>query len=321
MSDSEDWSSDDDCEALPTSFPSLSNPPTSSPTLAASLSLDASRGLDLLPLVAELARETKVAPTFHTLIRLVNCLRSGVPSNSLLAPRAITADEVADCPDAPAYPAGFPPGHCYTFLHPCYYRPERADDAYLQSIDELLELLGAAEPDEEAQPVSGESGEVKELREKLAAAAKLVEALSSSDPPPPPTSSGVVVAEPAQDNDSYYFDSYGHYGIHETMLKDAVRTGSYCDSIKKNRGYFEGKAWLDVGCGTGVLSFFASRYGGARVVYGVDDSNMINMARKIMDVNGVTKEEVVLMRGKMEDLELPEKVDVIVSEWMGYGLL
>lgn len=31
---------------------------------------------------------------------------------------------------------------------------------------------------------------------------------------------------------------------------------------------------------------------------------------------------VTLIKGKMEDIELPvEKVDIIVSEWMGYGLL
>ena len=30
---------------------------------------------------------------------------------------------------------------------------------------------------------------------------------------------------------------------------------------------------------------------------------------------------IEVLRGRMEDIELPEKVDVIVSEWMGYFLL
>jgi hypothetical protein len=30
---------------------------------------------------------------------------------------------------------------------------------------------------------------------------------------------------------------------------------------------------------------------------------------------------ITIIRGKMEEVELPEKVDIIVSEWMGYFLL
>ena len=37
---------------------------------------------------------------------------------------------------------------------------------------------------------------------------------------------------PAQD-DMYYFDSYSHYGIHEEMLKDEVRTLAYRDALLK----------------------------------------------------------------------------------------
>jgi predicted RNA methylase len=105
------------------------------------------------------------------------------------------------------------------------------------------------------------------------------------------------------------------------MLKDTVRTLAYRDAIEKNKDYFNDKVVLDVGCGTGVLSYFSKVYGGARKVYGVDDSNMIKMAARIMEGNGVSTDDVVLMRGKMENLVIPEKVDIIVSEWMGYGLL
>jgi hypothetical protein len=33
----------------------------------------------------------------------------------------------------------------------------------------------------------------------------------------------------------YYFDSYAHYGIHEEMLKDEVRTLTYRAAIMQNR--------------------------------------------------------------------------------------
>lgn len=39
----------------------------------------------------------------------------------------------------------------------------------------------------------------------------------------------------------YYFDSYAHFGIHEEMLKDEVRTLSYRNSMYHNKHLFKGK--------------------------------------------------------------------------------
>jgi len=117
----------------------------------------------------------------------------------------------------------------------------------------------------------------------------------------------------------YYWNSYAHFGIHEEMLKDRVRTLGYKRAIVDNKHLFEGKAVLDVGCGTGILSMFASQ-AGARIVYAVDSSDIINQAKQIVLDNNFTG-KVVCIQGKMEDVELPEKVDVIISEWMGYFLL
>lgn len=39
--------------------------------------------------------------------------------------------------------------------------------------------------------------------------------------------------------------------IHETMLKDSVRTEAYRDFIYNNKNLFKGKIVLDIGCGTG----------------------------------------------------------------------
>eukprot|EP00064_Thunnus_orientalis_P002218 superscaffoldBa00000155_g2225 len=90
----------------------------------------------------------------------------------------------------------------------------------------------------------------------------------------------------------YYFDSYAHFGIHEEMLKDEVRTLTYRNAMYHNKHVFKDKIVLDVGSGTGILSMFAAN-AGAKHVYG----------------------------GKVEEVELPvEKVDIIISEWMGYCL-
>ncbi|OXV09020.1 hypothetical protein Egran_03213 [Elaphomyces granulatus] len=117
-----------------------------------------------------------------------------------------------------------------------------------------------------------------------------------------------------------YFTSYDHHGIHEEMLKDEVRTKSYRDAIYQNRHIFKDKVVLDVGCGTGILSMFAVK-AGARHVIGVDMSSIIEKARQIVAVNGMSS-KITLLQGKMEEVILPfSKVDIIVSEWMGYFLL
>ncbi|KAH9026669.1 S-adenosyl-L-methionine-dependent methyltransferase [Lactarius deliciosus] len=118
----------------------------------------------------------------------------------------------------------------------------------------------------------------------------------------------------------YYADSYAHFGIHEEMLKDTVRTGSYRAAIMSNPHIFEGKTVLDVGCGTGILSMFAAKAGAAHVV-GIDMSNIIDQAVKIIEANGF-KDTITLVKGKLEDTELPiTQFDIIISEWMGYFLL
>jgi len=118
----------------------------------------------------------------------------------------------------------------------------------------------------------------------------------------------------------YYFDSYGHHGIHEEMLKDEVRTKTYQMAILNNAHLFQGKVVLDVGCGTGILCMFAAQ-AGARHVYGVDCSSIINQAKQIVDKNGFS-DRITLIKGKVEEIELPvDSVDIIISEWMGYFLL
>ena len=69
------------------------------------------------------------------------------------------------------------------------------------------------------------------------------------------------------DSEDTQFDQKG---IHEEMLKDKIRTGSYQDAIVNNPRLFKGKTVLDVGCGTGILAMFAAKAGAAHVV-GVRD--------------------------------------------------
>ncbi|KAF4669879.1 Protein arginine N-methyltransferase 1 [Perkinsus olseni] len=121
-------------------------------------------------------------------------------------------------------------------------------------------------------------------------------------------------------NNDYYYNSYGKLEIHEEMLGDEVRTGTYRRAILDNAPLFEGKTVLDIGSGTGILSLFAAQ-AGAKHVYGIECSEIVDVARTIATANGLG-DRITYIRGEVEDIELPvDEVDIIVSEWMGYCLL
>ncbi|XP_013417331.1 protein arginine N-methyltransferase 6-like [Lingula anatina] len=125
-------------------------------------------------------------------------------------------------------------------------------------------------------------------------------------------------ADGSADFDRFYFRAYGDISIHETMLGDTARTNSYRSAIFGS-GAIKDKVILDVGAGTGILSVFCAQ-AGAKHVYAVEASSMAEQAKLVIKCNGV-EDRVSVIQGKVEDIELPEMVDVIVSEWMGYLLV
>ena len=124
----------------------------------------------------------------------------------------------------------------------------------------------------------------------------------------------------ARDKHDYYFGSYSSFHIHEEMLKDSVRTRTYQRAIMDNPEDFKDKVVLDLGAGTGILSMFAAR-AGAKHVYAIEFAEIAIFAKEIVKKNGF-ENKITVIKGKMEDIELPvPKVDIIISEWMGYFLL
>jgi type I protein arginine methyltransferase len=116
-----------------------------------------------------------------------------------------------------------------------------------------------------------------------------------------------------------YFCSYAFLYHQKQMLMDNVRMKAYHNAIMENKSLFEGKVVLDVGTGSGVLAIWAAQAGAAKV-YAVEYTDMAVHARKMVEQNGVSG-IVEVIQSSVEDLELPCKVDIIVSEWMGYFLL
>jgi len=107
--------------------------------------------------------------------------------------------------------------------------------------------------------------------------------------------------------------SYRDIQNHESMLQDTVRCEAFRDAL------FEvvtpDSVVLDIGAGTGILSIFAAQ-AGAKAVYAVERSPVAEVARQVVADNGL-KDRITVFQGEMENLELPDKVDVIVSEWLG----
>ncbi|GMH08309.1 hypothetical protein Nepgr_010149 [Nepenthes gracilis] len=113
-----------------------------------------------------------------------------------------------------------------------------------------------------------------------------------------------------------YFHYYGQLLHQQNMLQDYVRTGTYYAAVIENRMDFLDRVVVDVGAGSGILSLFAAQ-AGAKHVYAVEASEMADYARILIEGNPYLSQRITVIKGKVEDVELPEKADVMISEPMG----
>lgn len=83
------------------------------------------------------------------------------------------------------------------------------------------------------------------------------------------------------------------------MLQDTVRTSTYRSAILLNGpNNFKNKKILDVGSGSGILSYFAVQ-AGAEKVYAVEASDMANKMKKL--VTAASKDgKNVFLKDKIE---------------------
>ncbi|PGH00071.1 hypothetical protein AJ80_09232 [Polytolypa hystricis UAMH7299] len=209
-----------------------------------------------------------------------------------------------------------------------YLKPVLEDDALLYNLDDILadgsedaENASTSEPTG-ARRIQDLEVELERLRGEFAEYKMIVKRNLDKELGDAAVASGTAESSNRgyQQAESGYFTSYSHNSIHETMLKDAVRTDAYRDFIYDNKSLFKDKVVLDVGCGTGILSMFCAK-AGAKMVIAVDNSDIIDKAKEIVYTNGLG-DIVKCIRGKIEEVQLPvPKVDIIISEWMGYCLL
>lgn len=101
--------------------------------------------------------------------------------------------------------------------------------------------------------------------------------------------------------------------FHLGMLLDEARMAAYEAAI--TRLVRPGDVVVDIGAGTGVLSFLACR-AGARRVYAVEGGPVAEIARELSEANGFS-DRVVFVDGWSTEVDLPEPADVLLTETIG----
>ena len=96
------------------------------------------------------------------------------------------------------------------------------------------------------------------------------------------------------------------------MLWDSLRMDAYRRVLERRAN---GNVLVELGCGHGVLACLAVR-AGARRVYAIEESSMIDVAREVARSNGL-EDRIVFVEGNSLDVELPERADVVYSDLIG----
>lgn len=108
---------------------------------------------------------------------------------------------------------------------------------------------------------------------------------------------------------------FSKLGAHQTMLADEKRTEAFYNALKES--IIPGKSVvMDIGTGTGILAMMAAKLGAKRV-FAIETSPIVNLAREISRDNGFAK-KIKFIKGYSSDLKLNIKADVIVSETIGF---
>jgi SAM-dependent methyltransferase len=102
-------------------------------------------------------------------------------------------------------------------------------------------------------------------------------------------------------------------GLHVELLNHRSRTEAYLREIR--RVVQPGDVVVDLGSGTGVFGVAAVQ-SGAAWVYSIEGSAMAAIVRGVAAANGVD-DRMDVIRGWSQDVVLPERADVIVSELVG----
>lgn len=102
---------------------------------------------------------------------------------------------------------------------------------------------------------------------------------------------------------------------HRSMINDSVRMDAFRRAIEQT--VRPGDKVLDIGCGSGILSFLACQAGARRVI-AVDSGEVSELARQLSRQLGFA-DRIDCRRLRSQDLQLSERADVLITETLGNG--
>jgi Ribosomal protein L11 methyltransferase (PrmA)/Arginine methyltransferase oligomerization subdomain len=97
------------------------------------------------------------------------------------------------------------------------------------------------------------------------------------------------------------------------MIGDSARFNAYAEAI--SRSVRVGDVVAEIGCGPAVFALLACQ-AGAKRVYAIETEDIIDVARQIAAANGFA-DRIQFFQDDSRKVELPERVDVIVSDIRG----
>jgi protein arginine N-methyltransferase 1 len=105
------------------------------------------------------------------------------------------------------------------------------------------------------------------------------------------------------------------YSVHDygEMMADHVRMAAYREALR--RTVRPGSVVVDLGAGAGVMAWIACKLG-AKKVYAIEPSDVIEVAREIARANGFA-DRIEFLHQYSSSVRLPESADVLVSDLRG----
>jgi predicted RNA methylase len=101
--------------------------------------------------------------------------------------------------------------------------------------------------------------------------------------------------------------------VHRGLLQDESRTNAFREAIR--RCVTLDSVVLDLGTGSGILSFFAAE-AGARRVFAVDATHSADLAAFLIRHLGFA-DRIQVIHDRSTNIELPERANLLVTETLG----
>ena len=110
-----------------------------------------------------------------------------------------------------------------------------------------------------------------------------------------------------------YCDGYDD-ALYHKMKNDTNRTSFYEKAIAK---HCQNKIVLDIGCGSLALLSIIAANNNATKVYAIETNEVAyNNAKQLIQQNGLS-EKISIIHGHSNDIQLPEKCDIVINEIIG----